>query len=113
MVCRTCADRYAAASNPFLMISKKKTLAIGVFAQMPQFLIITKTLDRIGNRAPCARFRFVRIGCIFEIARCELGFFPVASVGRLANQPPIIERSLYPFRTVAAPMMISLCVERR
>ena len=54
---------------------------------------------------PCARLRFVRIGCIFEIARCELRFFPVASVGCLANYPAIIERSSYPFRAAAAPMI--------
>ena len=62
-----------------------------------------------GKRDPGARFSFVRIGCIFEIARCELRFFPVASVGCLANYPAIIERSLYPFRAAAAPM-IDICV---
>lgn len=67
-------------------------LVIAVFAQMPGLFIIAKTLDRIGNRDPDARFRFVRIGCIFEIARCELRFSLVASVGCLADYTAVIEQ---------------------
>lgn len=51
-----------------LRFKEESAFAIAVFAQMPRLFIITKTLDRIGNRALCARFWFVRIGCIFEIA---------------------------------------------
>jgi hypothetical protein len=65
--------------------------------------------DCICDRHSGTNFRFVRIGCIFEIARCELRFLPIASVGCLANYPAIIERSLYPFGAAAAPM-IDICM---
>ena len=89
-----------------LRLKKESAFAIAVFAQMPRLFIITKTLDRICNRDPGARFRFVRIGCIFEIARCELRFFSQLRV--LAAWRIILPSSsvpLYPFGAEAAPMI--------
>lgn len=40
-----------------------------------------------------------------EGANRELALFPVASIGQLTNHSSIIERSLYPFRAAAAPMI--------